>query len=152
MVSIHGPLGYEPNTLTTAPLRCCFVWGKRNNVYKGLKPMPGYSKAVRGARSVDKPTRKGIARGAQVAHWPAIHVMATRQWLGQAGHLATVANKRPTAPLRRLRCSGVGRAVLHTEARTQCLANANLGDMIGQCTTPSAKAAQEAPTLNIDAS
>ena len=23
MVSIHGPLGYEPNTLTTAPLRCC---------------------------------------------------------------------------------------------------------------------------------
>ena len=22
MVSIHGPLGYEPNTLTTAPLRC----------------------------------------------------------------------------------------------------------------------------------
>ena len=21
MVSIHGPLGYEPNTLTTAPLR-----------------------------------------------------------------------------------------------------------------------------------
>ena len=24
MVSIHGPLGYEPNTLTTAPLRSCF--------------------------------------------------------------------------------------------------------------------------------
>ena len=23
MVSIHGPLGYEPNTLTTAPLRSC---------------------------------------------------------------------------------------------------------------------------------
>ena len=23
MVSIHGPLGYEPNTLTTAPLRWC---------------------------------------------------------------------------------------------------------------------------------
>ena len=22
MVSIHGPLGYEPNTLATAPLRC----------------------------------------------------------------------------------------------------------------------------------
>ena len=22
MVLIHGPLGYEPNTLTTAPLRC----------------------------------------------------------------------------------------------------------------------------------
>ena len=24
MVSIHGPLGYEPNTLTTAPLRLCY--------------------------------------------------------------------------------------------------------------------------------
>ena len=26
MVSIHGPLGYEPNTLTTAPLRCWNHW------------------------------------------------------------------------------------------------------------------------------
>jgi hypothetical protein len=26
VVSIHGPLGYEPNTLTTAPLRCWNHW------------------------------------------------------------------------------------------------------------------------------
>ena len=35
MVSIHGPLGYEPNTLTTAPLRSCNMlqWFKLPHTY-----------------------------------------------------------------------------------------------------------------------
>ena len=37
MVSIHGPLGYEPNTLTTAPLRSCdamlWVVGTDANIF-----------------------------------------------------------------------------------------------------------------------
>ncbi len=52
MVSIHGPLGYEPNTLTTAPLRC----GKRPHPRPGptSKPVqrrgPCWCGALAGAR------------------------------------------------------------------------------------------------------
>ena len=40
MVSIHGPLGYEPNTLTTAPLRSCNMlqWFKLPHTYLCVSP------------------------------------------------------------------------------------------------------------------
>jgi len=34
--TIHGPLGYEPNTLTTAPLRFCCFWPAHRSVVSPL--------------------------------------------------------------------------------------------------------------------
>ena len=38
MVSIHGPLGYEPNTLTTAPLRSCKDEKSKYALMAGKRP------------------------------------------------------------------------------------------------------------------
>ena len=66
MVSIHGPLGYEPNTLATAPLRC-----KRGLQFKTSKPnsYEKLYKATRRSRDSLGVWRNGSASDSRSEGW-----------------------------------------------------------------------------------
>ena len=72
MVSIHGPLGYEPNTLTTAPLRSCLPWRPEGEGKPGVRAKKLTAPALpRSRRGVVSPRARTAISPCRTADPPA---------------------------------------------------------------------------------